>query len=810
MKRSKLPLVVLGLLPLVLVLTIVGLGGARSGGDASAQATLRLRIDADVTNGSRPCDPIDDLAVVSLGAVHNVGICIENYEANFINNFELHIRYVGDPSDEDPPRLNIATELTSPSPYLDDNPDANDSGAPPASDPNDPDRLGFNWSCTGLGIAPPVGEDTSTPGVADARIACNADLAVPDQDLATDPGLLATIEFTAGMTPGVDTIDFGPINSTNKNLVVAPRPGAGNARCRTGSADQVPCLGATIFKGITPTPSPTLSPTATPTPTLTFTPTETFTPTITPTPTETPIVTPTFTPTPPPTELDVDSDGVLNIEDNCPTIFNPDQINTPIGPIDNGPGAPGDDITIPNEDNLGDVCDNDADNDGLHDLQELVGCGSGPTDPGWPILDDTYDDDGDGNPAPLLGTDTADDGPSWDTDGDGVLDGKECALGSDPNDPASLPTVAQCGGTGDADDDKLSNASENCGWGTSPNLIDSDGDGLSDCVEAADVDGNGVVDFGLDGLIVARAALLDVPPTRSGVMDMDKNGSIDYGVDVLFVYRVALLNGFCPAPPSAIPGDFDMDGISDDADNCPRIYNPDQTNVPMGTIDNGPGFLGDDATVPNGDAQGDVCDPDADNDGLPDRLEAFPDSLGNYACGIFGGPNIATDPGFPTLDNSSDDNGDGDPALLLGTDPSDDGTSWDGDSDGAPDGAECARGSDPLDGMSQPTVAQCPGTGDSDGDGLQDRWETCGWGTNPDLVDTDLDGFGDCVEAADVDGNGSLDYGLDALGVAKAILLPPSSFGKSGDFDIDKNGALDFGVDVLEITRFALGIKVCQ
>ena len=33
-----------------------------------------------------------------------------------------------------------------------------------------------------------------------------------------------------------------------------------------------------------------------------------------------------------------------------------------------------------------------------------------------------------------MGTDAADNGPSWDTDGDGVPDGVECALGHNPRD----------------------------------------------------------------------------------------------------------------------------------------------------------------------------------------------------------------------------------------------------------------------------------------------------------------------------------------------------------------------------------------
>ncbi len=51
--------------------------------------------------------------------------------------------------------------------------------------------------------------------------------------------------------------------------------------------------------------------------------------------------------------------------------------------------------------------------------------------------------------------------------------------------------------------------------------------------------------------------------------------------------------------------DADGDGIPDDEDNCPTVYNPDQVDF-------------------DGDGPGDVCDPDDDNDGLVDDEDACP------------------------------------------------------------------------------------------------------------------------------------------------------------------------------------------
>jgi hypothetical protein len=145
-----------------------------------------------------------------------------------------------------------------------------------------------------------------------------------------------------------------------------------------------------------------------------------------------------------------------------------------------------------------------------------------------------------------MGTDAADNGPSWDTDNDGALDGAECARSHNPRLRTNTPSTADCGGTGDTDTDGLLNAWENCGWGTSATLLDSDGDGKSDCKEVADVDGNGLVDFVGDTMYYAQAVLL--PPASFGEtmdFDIDKNGAVDFVGDVMQEAQFALITGMC-------------------------------------------------------------------------------------------------------------------------------------------------------------------------------------------------------------------------------------------------------------------------
>ena len=202
----------------------------------------------------------------------------------------------------------------------------------------------------------------------------------------------------------------------------------------------------------TPTGTPSLTPTFTPTPSLTptFTPTPTHTRTNTPTATHTPTRTPTATPSPTatatPNPLDLDGDGILNVADNCPNAFNPTQLNTDFASIVS-PGIGPVDVTVAMSDLLGNACDPDDDNDGLADSLELD-----PAAPSPPA------------PPPCASATGPTSSVLNDTDGDRVIDGAECVLGSDPVNSASKPVV---GGT-DTDGDTLSNTFETS-IGSDPN-----------------------------------------------------------------------------------------------------------------------------------------------------------------------------------------------------------------------------------------------------------------------------------------------------------------------------------------------------
>jgi hypothetical protein len=254
---------------------------------------------------------------------------------------------------------------------------------------------------------------------------------------------------------------------------------------------------------------------------------------------DTPASAPSPTPTPTPTSCagDVDCDGVLDDIDNCPTVYNPGQTNTDGQRRPNGP-IPNDWASNPSQDKLGDACDTDHDNDwmldtGTHPVTgvpgEDVGCGSGPTNP-----------------------------LAADTDGDTVIDGAECALGSDPNDPTSLPALASPDKDGDGlpawldnllcpsdvDGDGLWGDNDpDCdsptgvveftdGWefrkyGTAPSVADTDGDICTDWIEIVDLDGNRVSNINDVYIVAARAFPPTADPVEKALCDLDGNGVLN-------------------------------------------------------------------------------------------------------------------------------------------------------------------------------------------------------------------------------------------------------------------------------------------
>ncbi|TPG75890.1 inverse autotransporter beta domain-containing protein, partial [Pseudomonas arsenicoxydans] len=275
-----------------------------------------------------------------------------------------------------------------------------------------------------------------------------------------------------------------------------------------------------------------------------------------------------------------------------------------------------------------------------------------------------------------LGTDPS----KPDTDGDGWTDREEVDAGTDPKDPNDHPKDT------DTDGDGLGDREEGV-IGTDPTKPDTDGDGLTDKEE---VDGgsnpldpndpvNGTDTDG-DGLTDTEEGVIGTDPTKP---DTDGDGLTD---------KEEVDNGSNPLDPNDPVNGTDTDGD--------------------GLTDTEEGVIGTDPTKP-----------DTDGDGLTDKEE------------VDNGSN-PLDPNDPV--NGTDTDGDGltdTEEGVIGTDP----TKPDTDGDGLTDKEEVDNGSNPLD-PNDPVN----GT-DTDGDGLTDTEEGV-IGTDPTKPDTDGDGLTDKEE----------------------------------------------------------------
>jgi len=258
--------------------------------------------------------------------------------------------------------------------------------------------------------------------------------------------------------------------------------------------------------------------------------------------------------------------------------------------------------------------------------------------------------------------------------------------------------------------------------------------------------------------------------------------------------------------------DSDSDGIADSSDNCPAVYNPDQT-------DN------------EADGSGDACDADDDNDGVldpndncplvgnADQADSDADGAGD-ACDADldgdgydnSGDNCPTAANADQTDTDADGEGDecdlnddGDAFLdaqdncpSVPNDAQDDldadgiGDVCDADLDG--DGVANQADNCPIDPNVGQDDADADGYGDvcdsdDDGDGVADSSDNCPLVANPDQNDADSDGAGDACDA-DLDGDGIANGADNCPQVANPDQrdLDVDGFGDSCDPDVDGDG----------------------
>ena len=415
---------------------------------------------------------------------------------------------------------------------------------------------------------------------------------------------------------------------------------------------------------------------------------------------------------------DDDGDGVNDPNDNCPFTYNPGQED-----IDG--------------DGLGDVCDPDKDGDGV--LNDFDNC---------PDIFNPGQGDVDGDAIPGVGGgDACDD----DSDNDGILD-----------DGDGSGTVGDNPCTGG----ETENCDDNCWLDENSDQLDSDGDGEGDVCDD-DRDGDGV-DNDFDNcpdLANPDQANLDNDEYGDACDDDDDNdGFVDAEDNCPRVWNPTQGDVDHDGAGDACDLDADGDGVPNTSDNCPVNYNPGQEDV-------------------DGDGTGDACDLDSDNDGIvdsqdncllvrnPDQGDMDGDGIGNLCDNCLNLPNAdqsdsdgdglgdACD-NCPTIANGSQEDRDGDG---IG-----DACDADVDGDGVPDDVDnCPDRPNPEQGDSDGD-----GTGDVcetdvDGDGILDPFDNCPTRANSNQADTDADGLGDlCDNCPDVSNANQSDTDGDEFGDA--------------------------------------------
>ncbi|MBS3796360.1 thrombospondin type 3 repeat-containing protein [Pseudoalteromonas sp. BDTF-M6] len=442
---------------------------------------------------------------------------------------------------------------------------------------------------------------------------------------------------------------------------------------------------------------------------------------------------------------DDDGDGIANGVDNCPSVNNPDQIDSDFDGIGNACDVDNDNDGLNNEldncplvtnfdqldndlDTIGDECDPDDDNDGIIDISDNCQFDSNP---------DQLDRDNDGQ------------GDQCDNDGDG--DGIDDLVDNCPtiiNPSQSNNDDDLMGDLCDPDDDNdnVLDLNDNCPITPNPNQDDLDNDGIGDICDM-DLDGDGVNNSSDNCPGIPNQSQSDSDFDGSGNacdLDDDDDGIYDDNDNCPNEANQDQSDNDSDAIGDACDPDDDNDGIVDSNDNCPLVENSNQQNN-------------------DGDAMGNACDSDDDNDNINDELDNCPlisnanqsdldnNGVGDLCDEDLDGDGVAnlTD-NCPEVPNSEQ--------LDLDSDGVGDACDSDKDDDGH------LNAQDNCPNIANPEQFDLDNDGvgdlcdlDDDNDGIEDEADNCPAVYNPNQIDFDNNGLGDACDTDD-DNDSVTDY----------------------------------------------------
>ena len=402
---------------------------------------------------------------------------------------------------------------------------------------------------------------------------------------------------------------------------------------------------------------------------------------------------------------------------------------------------------------------------------------SANTNPGNQFSNSFWGDVNDNDYVGNYGLGAADCRVSLDSDGDGLLDGVEATLKTDPL-------------KADTDGDGLTDGVEVNTTKTDPLKADTDGDGLGDNVELTTTKTDPLKsDTDADGLIDG----VEVNTTKTDPLKPDTDGDgLSDGAEV---------NTNKTDP---LKSDTDGDGLSDSAE-----VNTTKTDPLKADTDND--GLSDSTELNT--TKTDPLKADTDGDGLTDGVEVNTTKTDPLKADTDGdtlsdGAEVNTTKTDPLkADTDGDTLSDGVEVNTTKTDP----FKADTDNDGLNDNVEVnTTKTDPLksdtdgeglsDGAEVNTTKTSPLKADTDGDGLSDIAELYTTKTDPIKLDTDGDGLNDNVEVGtdpskpvDTDTDGKINA-VDTDDDNDGVLTSSENYngGTPADDDTDKDGKADY------------------